>query len=301
MRRNLINVVFEKYLPNSGTSIYKVIAKDRLIGYFIKPEEVYISINDPFIIEKIENISDEAKKYLMSKLNVSKKEDKLKKTIAVSYFLRCCRIAGLSKVIIDGVEYNLPQWDKVKILPEYFYVPKCQKYCVVDYRCVRCCGWTVKAFCNPFFGIPPERIESLPDEKKSKLATFNYEFPETGKEGVVYYALTHPCPFVDPKTMLCTQPLEVRPIKCRFYPGLIARIVKGTLILKRNIKACQRNANTSLKVKPQTQYRLINMVQEKVKIRLEDEIKVWERLYQLTDSDKIVLIIDKIVEMYDNV
>ena len=294
MRRNLITLTFEKKLSNS--TIYKVFAKNSLIGYFVLPEEIFISTNDPFVIEKIENISDEAKQYLMSKLNIPKKEDKLKKGIAVSYFLRICRLAGLSKVVIDGIEYNLPEWNRVKILPEYFYVPKCQKYVDgLDYRCPRCCGYLTKMFCEPMIGVSEEDINRVPKEKRKYLQTFTYEFPETNKRGVIYYVTSHPCVFS--VQMTCTLPWERRSLKCIFYPGLVARITNGTLILSRNIKSCQRKSSLKLSVKV-SDVKIVQTVQETIKINLGREIMAYRRLQEFTGSRKVELIIEKLREEY---
>lgn len=79
MRRNIITLTLEKNFSRS--KVYRVLAYNEIIGYFVLPEEIFISKNDPFIVEKIESINDEVRQYLMKKLNMPKKEGKAPKAI----------------------------------------------------------------------------------------------------------------------------------------------------------------------------------------------------------------------------
>ena len=284
----------------SGERVFEVLVRDQRIGFYVEPEEVYVSVRDPYMAEKLELISPQVREYLVRQMGVTpRREDKLKKGIAVSYVLRLLKLAGLERVVIDGVEHRLPSWERVKILNDYFYVPKCQKYVAgVEYRCPRCCGWLTKVFAEALVGVPEELIARLSDDVKRKLGVIVVRLPETSRELKVYYAMTHPCPFANLNDMTCTLPPEVRPIKCWFYPSTVARITNGTLILTRNPNACRRKTKLKFAVEPQAPLPLMNEVGERVKVDLDTELLFWQRLKELTGSEKVDIIMDVIRQRY---
>ena len=273
----------------TGERVFLVSAGSQQIGYFVTPHEIFISVRDPFMVEKLELISEPVRNFLVTRVEPYQKVDKLKYGIATSYLLRVLRMAGINTVVVDGAEHKWT-WERVKIQPSYFYVPKCQKYVDVDLKCPKCCGWLLKPHGDPLLGVPAEVIASLPAHVKQKLGKMVVQLPETGKTLEVYYSTLSPCPFSDPVTLKCRLPMDQWCIKCWFYPGVVARVANGTLVLSRNLRACSEDAKMKLvKSAPPT---VVSKVTEKVKIDLNREIKFWQRLKELTGSSKVDLIID---------